>query len=251
MTIRPTSVEERSFSPVVDEVTETTPPEEGAPAENSSLQTDLSSRNIHQSLTPTCQELLISEMFDATVFRAAIEAAKNEGREEDISNETFGTRFSRWYGPYVHTYPEEEYTTMRKFLTEDMLGGFALNDGDVISVFKHPKSPHRKLLKSLIPMAIDEGGRRLDCFREALPVMYSQFGFVPVAKMKFDPNFAPPDWNYERDLQPDIVFMVYDSQSPFTAMEPKDQKKQIPLAIQGLPYSSYDEAQIKQKQAQN
>lgn len=67
---------------------------------------------------------------------------------------------------------------------------------------------------------------------------------MPVAKVKFDREDSPPDWNYERDQEPDIIFMAY------TVNYEKDREKReilIQDLISKMPYSSYDEAVNVQK----
>ena len=43
--------------------------------------------------------------------------------------------------------------------------------------------------------------------------MYELYGFNPVSKVKFDSRFAPDDWNYERDGEPDVVFWIHNGDS--------------------------------------
>lgn len=43
--------------------------------------------------------------------------------------------------------------------------------------------------------------------------MYELYGFNPVFKTKFNCEFAPDDWNYERDGEPDIVFWIHNGDS--------------------------------------
>ena len=43
--------------------------------------------------------------------------------------------------------------------------------------------------------------------------MYELYGFNPVSKTKFNCEFAPDDWNYERDGEPDIVFWIHNGDS--------------------------------------
>lgn len=150
------------------------------------------------------------ETKEAQKFQATISDAKNSGKEEDKKNGTFGTKDSTWYGAAVHTYSKEEYSNMRLFLSANALCGFAIKDFDIISVFKH-KNETRKVIDIITPQAIALRGKRLDCFniRTVLPFMYSKYGFIPVAKVKFDENEAPEDWNYARDGTPDTIFMVY------------------------------------------
>ncbi|MCG5030898.1 hypothetical protein MAF45_05495 [Mesosutterella sp. OilRF-GAM-744-9] len=76
--------------------------------------------------------------------------------------------------------------------------------------------------------------RRLDCYDTILPTFYAAHGFRHVARLKFDPKYAPADWDYSffsgkadvsdgkggtkksknfNDGKPDIIFMVYDKDS--------------------------------------
>lgn len=126
----------------------------------------------------------------AAYFHSAIDAAKNDGKETDRNNGTFKTKASKWFGAYVHTYPAEDYQKMTNlFLLEDSRGGFALKNGDIVSVFKHPQKAEKGLLDTLLPKAIQMGGNRLDCFNGVLPILYSKFGFSPVAKVKFNVDY--------------------------------------------------------------
>lgn len=186
----------------------------------------------------------IEKTYDAQKFHSSIHGAKNSGTEEDIRNKTFGTKDSKWYGAAVHTYPVEEYSKMKLFLSSNELCGFALKDVDVVSVFKH-RNETRKALDLLMPKAIAEGGRRLDCFdiNTALPFMYAKYGFKPVAKVKFEPKEAPEDWNYSRDGNPDIIFMVYNKIfTENSEKNPVQLKLFLENIIAALPYCDYDDA---------
>ena len=44
------------------------------------------------------------------------------------------------------------------------------------------------------------------------------YGFNPVSKTKFNANFAPDDWNFERDGEPDIVFWIHNGDSAETVI---------------------------------
>ena len=60
----------------------------------------------------------------------------------------------------------------------------------------------------MIPIAIANGGTKLDCYGAGLVRLYAQYGFVPVAKVKFNPEYANPGWNASRG-PPDIYFMMH------------------------------------------
>ena len=80
-------------------------------------------------------------------------------------------------GAFVHAYKLEEYAEMKLFLSADQKScGVALKNVDVVSVFKHPLA-ETGALAALMPLAILQGGRRLDCFyiESGLPLMYSKF----------------------------------------------------------------------------
>lgn len=134
------------------------------------------------------------------------------------------------------------------FLSNDKKCGVALKEVDIVSVFKHKDGP-KGALDVLIPTAIANGGRRLDCFsiHNGLPFMYSKYGFIPVSKIKFDRKEAPDEWNYERDGEPDIVFMAYDKEAMIERND-ADQASKIRKIVDNLPYSSYDDAVRTQKE---
>ena len=119
------------------------------------------------------------------------------------------------YGAAVTAYPVDDYKHMRLFLTPDGRAGFALKGDDIVSVFKHPDSTEAKVTVSLLALATQEGGRRLDAFDTQLPTMYSRDGFRAVARLKFSDEHAPEGW--DRDTfkefnggRPDVVFMIHD-----------------------------------------
>ena len=96
------------------------------------------------------------------------------------------------------------------FLTEDSLAGMAvMPDADLVSVFKHPES--KANVKEMLEEA-SQYAKTLDAYdvNGFLPNLYSQFGFKPVAKVKFNREFAPDGWPYEKLGEPDIVLMVKD-----------------------------------------
>jgi len=193
----------------------------------------------------------LREIKDAATFREAILAAKYAGKEKEVEDEVFRTLASTSFGASVNAYPVEDYAKMRLFLSNDKFWGVALKDVDVVSVFRH-RDGRAGALDTLMPRAIAEGGRRLDCFNigvGGLPYVYSKYGFVPVAKVKFDPSEAPEDWNSERDKEPDIIFMAYDEDIAKNIETEKTKRyDRIDKSIEKLPFSSYNEAVETQKQ---
>ena len=111
---------------------------------------------------------------------------------------------------YVSVYSEEEYRKMgaKIYLTEDKLSGFAIKpDGELISVF----SSVRGRGNSLAAYAVSNGATHLDCYDEPitnhLVKLYSKHGFQEVERLKWDDQYAPPGWDYEKNDNPDVVFM--------------------------------------------
>lgn len=140
------------------------------------------------------------------------------------------------FGDSVDTHELDEYTSMKCISFDGGLGGVAVEkDGNIVSVFKHPDSNIKGYMRYAMTAAVLNGGTKLDCYsiRGALPTMYSRYGFIPVCKIRFNREFAPPNWNYERDGEPDIVFMVH-SGDTLEEMESKIE------AGEYKPFQSYD-----------
>lgn len=117
------------------------------------------------------------------------------------------------YGAFVTQHKLEEYAKMRLFITIDGKAGIAITeDNNIVSVFNG--SEKRGVLKTLLPVAIQQGGRKLDNYNSpGLSAIYELYGFNPVSKVKFNSKFAPDDWNYERDGEPDVVFWIHNGDS--------------------------------------
>lgn len=174
---------------------------------------------------------------DAGEFHKAIETAK----------------LASPHGAFVNLYSREDYEKMTLILTTDGMGGVAVKKtgeivvlGDIVSVFKHPDSKVKDLIALVLPEAIKRGGTHLDCFAGQLPDRYAKHGFVPVAKVRFNDEFMPPDWDLERYKRPDIIFMVYDPQQDTAGAEKSLRAlgKSTDDAIKELEYStSYEEGQ--------
>ena len=115
------------------------------------------------------------------------------------------------HGAMVTEYTLDAYDNpdTRLFTSADGLSGFALRDGEIVSVFSHPTGP-RNALDEIMPLAIQNGGNRLDAFDAGLGGLYGRYGFKASARMKFDPDFKPDDWDDTRLGAPDILFMHHD-----------------------------------------
>ena len=104
----------------------------------------------------------------------------------------------------LHT--EQDYVTKgtKLYLSKDGKSGFGLNpDGELISVF----SLERQRGKILVAEARKQGATYLSCMGDHLLELYSEFEFSPVEVLRWDNQFAPKNWNYERFGTPNIFDM--------------------------------------------
>jgi len=117
------------------------------------------------------------------------------------------------FGAQVEIKSPEDLATMRTFRTEGG-GGFAIkDDGDVVAVFGSQSEEGSGY--AMLQAAVEAGGRKLDAFNTFLPDIYESVGFRPVARMPWNDEFAPPDWDKNvfakyQNGEPDIVFFVHD-----------------------------------------
>lgn len=106
--------------------------------------------------------------------------------------------------------PDFDLTNARMFVVGEGDAVFALKGDDIVYAGKVPGSKAKNVAYSMLQLAVDEGGRRLDAFDGFLPRIYSDMGFRAVARLPFDPEYAPRDWNVETQGTPDIVGMIFD-----------------------------------------
>ena len=146
-------------------------------------------------------------------------------------------------------------TKARTFMRGDGLAGVAVEaDGNIVGVFKTPALRVRRAVNDLLLTAIAQGGTHLDCYvtggKHDLASKYTQLGFVPVAWLAFNREYAPDGWNYEAWGEPDVVMWVHSGE---TALEVAQRSGTYPFFsteyIHSLPqFDDYDAA--KELQAQ-
>lgn len=84
----------------------------------------------------------------------------------------------------------------RLFATKDKLATVAvMPDGDIVSVAKHPDAPFSGAGPASAAKGVQAGGTKLDAYDTVLPALYGKAGFKEVARLPFNPKFAPEDWN--------------------------------------------------------
>jgi hypothetical protein len=164
----------------------------------------------------------------ADLFEASIQAARNANK----------------FGASVYVYSPREYGEMRLFLSGSGKAGFAMKGYDIVSVFTDPSDVETKgSVHAMLQLAIQEGGRTLDCFDTVLPEIYAMHGFRFPARIKWDDNEAPPDWDKVlfskfNNGEPDVVFGYYDA----NRMDEYDPDE-------GVEYENYSDAVEAQKRA--
>lgn len=85
----------------------------------------------------------------------------------------------------------------RTFMSADNMAGVLVTpDGDIEAVFKNPKSDARQAVTPLLITAVENGGRKLDCYGIGLVKKYNKKGFEAVAKIPFNEEYAPDGWTY-------------------------------------------------------
>lgn len=98
---------------------------------------------------------------------------------------------------------------VRTFMNENGTVGVGIApDGDIVAVFKNPNGGPKRALDTMMPIAIEQGGDRLDCYGEGLVRTYENYGFVPVARVEFNAEYANEGWTPDKGT-PYIYFMVH------------------------------------------
>lgn len=156
----------------------------------------------------------------------------------------------------VFVYPIEEYKNSRLFLTNDGKAGVAITkDGDIISVFSYGEGKNR--VAQLLVNAVKDGGVSLDHYDTRLTNIYSQFGFVPVARVKFDRAEAPKTWDYElykdyNNGEPDVIAMAYDGGDPNTLYKRVGKFGNVNELLKKTPYvNTWEQAKKLQQEFVN
>lgn len=151
------------------------------------------------------------------------------------------------YGECVYTYGAEEYEHMRLFLLPNGKAGFALKDGDMVSVFSHKQHGcEGRPSHTVIALAVQMGASKCDCYGTILPNLYAKFGFRAVARDRFNAEFSPESmqepghmerWYGKQDGKPDVVYMVYEGNRERVMEEFNPEAKS---SFKSLPYSDFD-----------
>lgn len=105
---------------------------------------------------------------------------------------------------YLSEYSLDEFKDMTTYKVVGYDIGYAIkNDGDIVSVFNN--SNVRGVGKELVKSAIRNGGTKLDHFDGYLSGFYEELGFKEYMRYKWDDQYAPKDWDYEKNGRPDVI----------------------------------------------
>lgn len=109
---------------------------------------------------------------------------------------------------FLTWYSVDDYLALgaRGYLTEDGLGGFALINGELATLFSLPGAHYGDML---VHQAVERGAHKLSCFdaHGKLLNLYGRHGFKETARAPWDDSLAPLQWSYERWGRPDYVEM--------------------------------------------
>lgn len=131
------------------------------------------------------------------------------------------------------------------FLGEDGMAGVAVKpDGDITAVFKNNNSKAKGAVNDLIITARANGGTKMDCYGKFLVNSYEKCGYVPVARVPFNPAYV--DDQFLLDNPMDVYVMMKNTDDLATVIA-KNGAKAYPLSTQEmldnlLTFEDYDEA---------
>ena len=116
-------------------------------------------------------------------------------------------------GNFVLLRDVELYRESQNFMLGNGIAGYAIYEGELISVHKNNKKAQDVGIKHLLPRivrsAIKHDAKYIDCYGEFLANYYMSNGFVAVAKVKFDAlDDNPVTWEYDKFGKPDIYMLV-------------------------------------------
>lgn len=134
--------------------------------------------------------------------------------DEAIGKARAKIKNGRPVGLTVFQYPLDEYKTMRTFLSDDGLTGYAIKaDGDFVSLFNVGAKGAGE--QALLDGIWVNGALKLDAFAQVsdqypkgfLTTKYKDFGFQEVTRSKWNREYAPDGWDEAIDGTPDVVYM--------------------------------------------
>lgn len=134
----------------------------------------------------------------ASIYKALSVNRFVEERDKNVPKE---------FEAFVTKYTIKEYREkgVHSYLSPSGKSGYAVTrDGDLISVFSAPGAHEGK---RMIPDAIANGAKTLDCLGPVLSGIYEKFGFKTSEVLGWNDKYAPPGWNYNAHNRPNVYMM--------------------------------------------
>lgn len=132
----------------------------------------------------------------------------SSGLADRYDEDDFGKQVTR----ATPTELQRDFHTML-VLADGRAGAAVRHNGEISAIYS--ASSGGRVTRALLPIAAERGGTHLECFDTFLPKIYARSGFVKVASIPFNREFAPEGWDYRSMAkiapprgEPDIIFMV-------------------------------------------
>jgi len=191
----------------------------------------------------TTQDEMLSKAQERIDYRV-------KGADDPVANQFIAMRNKSTRPGFLSPLAPEDLVDKKVTLKHNGTVGFALTpDGDMQNLFNNsgPKGAARELIFD----GIRSGGKTLDAFAGYLTDLYRQYGFVETGRLKFNDEFAPAGWNFDRDGRPDVVFMAYRGGEPEAAVRARvnNPKLWIPEGTPAQYFDEYDAAANANKSA--
>lgn len=124
----------------------------------------------------------------------------------------------------------------KTFQSKDGMSSITIkDDGDITSLVSKPGGWRGK---NLVLTAIKNWGDKLDCYADFLPDFYQNAWFEPVARVKFNPEYAPADWKGKGQ---DIIVMMRRNNDSVEKVNENWWKYEV-QSLKDLPVMEYDDA---------
>lgn len=162
------------------------------------------------------------EETDAEDFKKALDEAKETQPAE-----------KKWRVDNT-SHTAKDYEKDKTFKTKNGSTVAITPDGDIISVCS--KAGVKGEGRAMLEFAVKHGGTKLDSYDGNFEV-YTHLGFEPISWTPFNEEYAPSDWNSERDAKEPVIFFKY------VGKEVKITKEEFYKKVK--PDTDYDEAMIK------
>lgn len=144
---------------------------------------------------------------DAGPFHKAVSGARNA---------------TPMHGLNITDFTAKDYAKMKTYMTKDGKSGYAIKPetDELVSVFSTEKGRGKDLVRDAI---INKRAQNLDAFdiNGKLPELYGELQ-SETKRLKFDPQYAPPQYDAAVHGSPDVVYMQTDPKKVVDFMKTQD-----------------------------